>query len=258
MRHRARRRFGQNFLIDQGVIGRIIDCVRPGPGQRIIEIGPGLGALTAPLLASGADIIGLEIDRDLAGQLADRLGHPPNLSVHTGDVLETDLAALAARPDYRLAGNLPYNISTPILFHVMAQQRLPIDMHFMLQREVVDRVVARPGGRQYGRLSVMVQNLCEAWSLFEIDPASFEPRPRVTSALLRLAPRPTPIAQSAPAAFARVVKAAFAMRRKTLRNSLRGLLDEADIREAGVNPASRAEQLDLMQFDALAQQVRRN
>jgi 16S rRNA (adenine1518-N6/adenine1519-N6)-dimethyltransferase len=257
LNHRARRRFGQNFLIDQNVIGRIIDCVMPEPGQRIIEIGPGHGALTGPLLASGAHVMALEIDRDLARRLAVELGRPENLTVHTGDVLETDLAALAEQADYRLVGNLPYNISTPILFHVMAQRQLPRDMHFMLQREVVDRVVARPGGREYGRLSVMVQNLCEAWSLFEIAPDSFEPRPRVTSAMLRLAPRPAPIAQSEPDHFARVVKAAFAMRRKTLRNSLRGLLDEAQIRAAGVRPGSRAEQLDVIQFDALAMQSHR-
>jgi len=258
MKHRPRRQFGQNFLVDPAVIGRIIDCIAPGPGQRIVEIGPGRGALTGPLVASGASIVAVEIDRDLAGRLAAALQHPENLAVRTGDVLEANLAELAGDPDYRLVGNLPYNISTPILFHVLAQKWLPRDMHFMLQREVVDRVAARPGGRDYGRLSVMVQNLCETWPLFEIAAESFTPRPRVTSALLRLAPRPAPIAQSEPGDFARVVQAAFAMRRKTLRNSLRVLLDESRIRAAGIDPGARAEQLDVMQFDALAGQLQRS
>jgi 16S rRNA (adenine1518-N6/adenine1519-N6)-dimethyltransferase len=252
LKHSARRRFGQNFLTDASVIDRIAEAIQPQLQQLVIEIGPGQGALTRPLIAAGVELHALEIDRDLAAKLQERLGHPQNLVVHTCDVLETDFNSIAGDRAYRLVGNLPYNISTPILFHILGQTRLPSDMHVMLQREVVQRIVADPGGRDYGRLSVMVQNRCEAVALFDISPGSFEPRPRVNSTLLRLLPRPQPVARAAPEQLDRVVRAAFSMRRKTLRNSLDTLLDARQITAAGIDPGQRAEQLSIAQFDALA------
>jgi 16S rRNA (adenine1518-N6/adenine1519-N6)-dimethyltransferase len=255
LRHKARRRFGQNFLVDQSVIARIIQAIGPEPGQQIVEIGPGRGALTRLLVESGAEVHALEIDRDLAQWLKQAISGDDRLRIHRCDALEADLGDIAGQHPYRLVGNLPYNISTPLLFHILGQRLLPLDMHVMLQTEVVERIAAAPGGRDYGRLSVMVQNLCVAAPLFDIAPGSFEPRPRVNSTLLRLLPRPAPLASAQPECFARTVRTAFAMRRKTLRNSLRGLLDEAGIRAAGVDPATRPEQLSVAQFDALAQQM---
>lgn len=258
MKHKARKRFGQNFLTDEAIIGRIIDSIAPGPGQLIIEIGPGQGALTRPLVESGAEIHAIEIDRDLAAQLPARLGHPSNLALHEADALETDLPAISGGRNYRLTGNLPYNISTPILFHILGQTQLPLDIHIMLQREVVKRIVATPGGRDYGRLSVMVQNLCEATPLFDIPPQSFDPPPRVDSTLLRLTPRDRPLVEAPPHLLDQVVRAAFAMRRKTLRNSLARLIDEDSIRAAGIDAGLRAEQLSIAEFDALARQMARH
>ena len=255
MKHRARKRFGQNFLTDEAVISRIIDAIAPRPDDTIIEIGPGQAALTKHLVAAGCRVHALEIDRDLAAGLAGLLGHPPNLQVHLCDALEADFAAITGGDVYRLAGNLPYNISTPILFHILEQAVRPADIHVMLQREVVQRIVADPGSRVFGRLSVMVQNLCRATPLFDISPESFTPAPRVDSTLLRLQPRAQPLAEAPPLALDRVVRAAFARRRKTLRNSLSPLMDEASIRAAGIDPGLRAEQLSIEAFDRLARQL---
>lgn len=255
MKHRARKRFGQNFLTDDAVISNIAEAIAPRTEDTIIEIGPGQAALTRHLLASGCLVHAVEIDRDLAAGLPRSLGHPENLRVHQCDALEADLAGLVEHGPYRLVGNLPYNISTPLLFHILEQDVLPLDIHVMLQREVVGRIVATPGGRVYGRLSVMVQNLCESLPLFDIPPECFEPRPRVDSTLLRLLPRTKPLAQAPPGSFDRVVRVAFSRRRKTLRNSLSGLLDEAAIRAADIDPGLRAEQLDIEQFDQLARQL---
>jgi 16S rRNA (adenine1518-N6/adenine1519-N6)-dimethyltransferase len=255
LKHRARRRFGQNFLVDQAVIARIIQAIAPEPGQQIIEIGPGQGALTRLLVESGAAVHAVEIDRDLAEWLTQAIQTDGQLVIHRCDALEADLGSIAGQRPYRLVGNLPYNISTPLLFHILGQPLLPLDMHVMLQTEVVERIVAEPGGRDYGRLSVMVQNLCEAAPLFDIGPDSFEPQPRVNSTLLRLLPRPAPVARAPAESFDSIVRAAFGKRRKTLRNSLGGLLDEAGIRATGVDPTDRPEQLSVAQFDALAQQL---
>lgn len=255
MKHRARKRFGQNFLTDASVIARIVDTIRPQPGEIILEIGPGQAALTRLLVDAGARVHAIEIDRDLAGRLAAELGQPDNLEVHECDALEADLAAIAGDATYRLVGNLPYNISTPILFHILEQDPMPRDIHVMLQREVVERIVAAPGSKAFGRLSVMLQNRCHTAPLFDIPPECFDPRPRVDSTLLRLEPRTAPVASAEPATLDRVVRAAFAKRRKTLRNSLGGLLDENAIRAAGIDPGLRAEQLSIGQFDALARSL---
>ena len=253
MNRPARKRFGQNFLTDENVIHRITDTIAPQSGELLIEIGPGRAALTASLLESGADLIVVEIDRDLAGDLEQRFSSRQGIQIHTHDALQTDFGKLAQGRPYRLVGNLPYNISTPLIFHVLELSQAPVDMHFMLQKEVVQRMAATPGNKSYGRLSVMCQNLCEVSALFEVGPASFEPRPKVDSAFVRLLPRPAPLSGIHLAAdLERVVKQAFSLRRKTLRNSLATLLSKEQIQQAGVDPGQRAEQLSLEQFFALA------
>jgi len=253
MAHRARKRFGQNFLVDDSVVDRILDAVRPAPGQRIVEIGPGQAALTGPLAESGARLELVEIDRDLAAGLRLRFAGRPDVTVHEADALEFDFAALAGAGRIRLVGNLPYNISTPLIFHLLESSARVEDMHFMLQKEVVDRLAAEPGGRDWGRLSVMVRYHCEVTPLFDVPPEAFRPQPRVTSAVVRLTPRAAP-AVDVPdlARFERLVARAFSQRRKTLRNSLRGWLDESAIRAAGVDPGARPETLGLESFAALA------
>ena len=253
MKHRARKRFGQNFLRDPLVIQRILDTVNPQPGQLIVEVGPGLGALTEPLAESGAELHLLEIDRDLAAELELRYRDRPAVWVHTGDVLRMDLAEVSGGRPFRLLGNLPYNISTPLIFHVLEWSALVQDMHFMLQQEVVDRLAAAPGSKARGKLSVMCQYRCKVQALFTVPPEAFTPAPKVHSAIVRLTPhRQPPVRVDDQAAFESVVSRAFSMRRKTLRNSLRGLLDAAAIERAGVDPGARAETLDLEQFAALA------
>ena len=248
--HKARKRFGQNFLVDEAVINRIIAAIAPAPGDHIIEIGPGQEALTGPLLASGARLTVVEIDRDLAAQL--RFRHP-DLDIRQADALDVDFAELAGDAPYRLVGNLPYNISTPILFHLLAQSPPPRDMHFMLQKEVVQRMTAGPGDRAQGRLSLMCQSRAEVTHLFDVPPGAFSPQPRVESAVVRVAPRAEPlVAKALEPAFEELVRLAFGRRRKTLRNSLRDRLDAAAIEAAGVDPGARPEALGLEDFRSLA------
>jgi len=251
--HRARKRFGQNFLVDERIIERIIAAVAPQPGQLMIEIGPGQEALTAPLLASGVDLKVVEIDRDLVRGL--RLRNP-DLEVIEGDALKIDFARLAGGKPYRLLGNLPYNISTPLLFHLLAQTPPPTDMVFMLQKEVVDRMGAAPGNGIYGRLSLMCQAKAEIATLLAVPPTAFEPRPKVDSAIVRVTPRAESLVPAeCEIRFDRVVREAFSKRRKTLRNSLKPLLTAAEIEAAGVDPGLRPEQVDLPGFVALARAV---
>jgi 16S rRNA (adenine1518-N6/adenine1519-N6)-dimethyltransferase len=251
--HRARKRFGQNFLVDDAVIDRIVDAIRPAAGQRIVEIGPGQAALTRPLAASGARLDLLEIDRDLAAELARRFAGRPDVTVHEGDALAVDFAAISGGQRFRLVGNLPYNISTPLLFHLMRWTALIEDMHFMLQKEVVDRIAAEPGGKSWGRLSVMIQYHCAVTRLFDVPPEAFRPPPRVVSSVLRLTPHAAPPVRIDDfEAFERLVARAFAQRRKTLRNSLRGLVDPAAMEAAGIDPGARPETLGLAGFAALA------
>jgi 16S rRNA (adenine1518-N6/adenine1519-N6)-dimethyltransferase len=255
--HRARRRFSQNFLHDAHYIGRIVAAVDPRPGDRIVEIGPGLGALTAPLIERAGHIAAVEIDRDLAARLRSRFG-PEQLELVEGDALSLDWPALAAadaRP-LRIVGNLPYHISTPLLFALLPAASGVRDQHFMLQKEVVDRMVAEPGGRDYGRLSVMLQFRYRVMRLFVVPAGAFSPAPQVSSAIVRLVPRPLselPVADAT--VFARVVAAAFGQRRKTLRNALADVLDETSIRACGIDPGARAETLPVAAFVALAGRV---
>jgi len=253
MEHRARKRFGQHFLHDRGMIGRILDALDPKPDEVIVEIGPGLGALTRPLLERIARLHGVELDRDLATRLREEFP-ATRLTMHETDALAFDFCSLApAGKKLRVVGNLPYNISTPLLFHLLDQQRCVQDMLFMLQKEVVDRMRAAPGGKEYGRLSVMLQWRCTVEKLFDIGPGAFTPPPRVDSSVVRLVPhRSPPVTVLDTARFTALVQAAFAHRRKTLRNNLSGMVDTQGFAATGIDPGRRAETLSLAEFAALA------
>lgn len=254
--HRPRKRFGQHFLHDPGVVDRILRAIAPEPGQRFVEIGPGQGILTRPLLAVAGRLDVVELDRDLAAALSGE--NLPGLTVHGADALRFDYRDLAPPGALRVVGNLPYNISTPLLFHLLGQAEAVRDMHFMLQREVVTRMAASPGGGDYGRLSVMVQYRCRVERLFTVPPGAFRPPPRVNSAVVRLVPyREPPVDVGDETVFRRVVAAAFSQRRKTLRNALRDLASEADLEAAGVDPGERAERLPLEIFAALSRRIGR-
>ncbi|MDR0735693.1 MAG: 16S rRNA (adenine(1518)-N(6)/adenine(1519)-N(6))-dimethyltransferase RsmA [Zoogloeaceae bacterium] len=248
--HVPRKRFGQNFLVDPGVIHGIVAAIDPQPDDNLAEIGPGLGALTDPLLERLDRLHALEIDRDLIVRLKRRF-HPERLIVHTGDALAFDFGQL--EPDLRVAGNLPYNISTPLLFHLARFADRIRDMHFMLQKEVVERMVAQPGSPAYGRLSVMLQYRFHLEKLFDVPPKSFNPSPRVWSALVRLIPRPA--AERALcdiATLEKVAAAAFSQRRKMLRNTLKAQFAEDELAALGIAPDKRAEDIPLAGFIALA------
>ncbi len=251
---RARKRFGQHFLHDQQVISRIVAAIDPQPGQPLVEIGPGLGALTRDLLSRAGRLEVIEIDRDVIPELQSRVGALGELIVHEADALNVDLTALAAGRKLRICGNLPYNISTPLLFHLLEAAPCISDMHFMLQKEVVDRMAAGANDEAYGRLSVMIAVVATVEALFDVGPGAFRPPPRVHSAVVRLIPRPAPpFPLPDRARFARVVSAAFGQRRKTLRNSLKGLVDQAGFIAADVDPVRRAETLSPTEFGRLAQ-----
>jgi 16S rRNA (adenine1518-N6/adenine1519-N6)-dimethyltransferase len=251
--HRARRRFSQNFLVDRGVVAGLIDAIGPHGDDKVVEIGPGLGALTEPLLARLEALDVVEIDRDLAAALARRFP-PQRLRVHAADALAFDFCALGS--DLRVVGNLPYNISSPLLFHLADQARCLRDCHFMLQREVVDRIVAVPGSRAYGRLSVMLQYRFRVQRLLRVPPGAFRPAPAVESAFMRLVPqRPLPFAARDEKAFAEVVAKAFGQRRKTLRNALRDLIEAEQLAALGVDPGRRAETLPVDAFVRIADRV---
>jgi len=248
--HQARKRFGQNFLVSPGVIRNIVEAIAPRREDRVVEIGPGLGALTEPLLARLDHLHVVEIDRDLIARLKDRFP-PERLSIHEGDALDFDFATLGS--DLRVVGNLPYNISTPLLFHLAGYAAQVRDMHFMLQKEVVDRMVADPGTADYGRLSVMLQYRFDMERLFVVPPGAFNPAPKVDSAIVRLIPRPAAeLAARDEALLAKLVLAAFGQRRKMLRNNLREFIDEAGLSAVGIAPTARAEELAVADYVSLA------
>jgi 16S rRNA (adenine1518-N6/adenine1519-N6)-dimethyltransferase len=252
----ARKRFGQHFLHDRGVLDRIVREFDPQPDDALLEIGPGRGALTERLIGRTRTLDAVEIDRDLAAALRRSHAGAPGLELHEADALEFDLAALAQRraSKLRVIGNLPYNISTPRLFHVAAAHAHIRDLHVMLQKEVIDRIVASPGSGEYGRLTVMLAPWFEARHLFDVGPGAFTPPPRVWSAVARLRVRQEP-AFVVPHAFARTVSAAFSQRRKTLRNAVRSLMQASDIVAAGIDPGARPETLSPAQFASLAAHV---
>jgi 16S rRNA (adenine1518-N6/adenine1519-N6)-dimethyltransferase len=254
LQHRARKRFGQNFLHDRRVIERIVDAIDPRPDQAIVEIGPGQAALTRELVKRAGHVTAVEIDRDLAAWLREEFT-ADQLTLVEADALKLDWSSLAMRP-LRLVGNLPYNISSPLLFRLMECADRVIDQHFMLQKEVVDRMVAPPGSKTYGRLSVMLQVRYRMTKLFEVPRGAFNPPPKVTSSIVRMVPRAT---SELPAidfgAFGRVVAAAFNQRRKILRNALRELASEDAFVAAAVDPMARAETLAVDDFVRLTHAV---
>lgn len=256
MRHLPKKRFGQNFLRDQDIIRSCVDAIRPQPDDLMVEIGPGLGALTQPLLRTLKHLHAVELDRDIVSWMQD---HYPaeKITIHNVDALKFDFSTLVdpAKPGekVRVIGNLPYNISTPILFHLLESVTHITDMHFMLQKEVVERMVADPSTPEYGRLSVMLQYRLQMEYLFTVPPESFDPAPKVESAFVRAVPHPAlPRPAKDEALFAKIVMAAFGQRRKTLRNTLKGLLDDAGFAALNINPQFRAENLGVEQFVAIA------
>ncbi|MFM2005724.1 MAG: hypothetical protein RLZZ09_1379 [Pseudomonadota bacterium] len=255
MNHTPRKRFGQNFLRDDTVVHRIVAAVNPRAGDHLVEIGPGEGAMTAAFLKSGIPLDAVEIDRDLATVLKRRFENSPQFNLHQADALKFDFHTLTHGEKLRIVGNLPYNISTPLLFHLFAHTGMIVDMHFMLQKEVIDRLCAEAGDPDYGRLGIMAQYYCRAEKLFEVYPESFYPPPKVTSAIVRLIPHAAPPVEASPAALGKVVTTAFSQRRKTLRNALKSLFDEAELMDAEIDPAARAETLNLEQYARLAQRL---
>jgi 16S rRNA (adenine1518-N6/adenine1519-N6)-dimethyltransferase len=253
VRHLPRKRFGQHFLADEAVVEAIVDVIAPQPGEALVEIGPGLGALTAPLLARTGALTVIELDRDLAARLRQRAG----LSVIEADVLNVDFAELAARArqPLRVVGNLPYNISTPILFHLMTVAPSVRDQHFMLQKEVVERMAAAPGSKAYGRLSVMLQWRYEIEQVLEVPPSAFEPPPRVDSAVVRMRPLPAALADLADAArLGELVAVAFSQRRKLLRHTLGRWLAERG-HDGRFDVQRRAEEVPVAEYVALSREL---
>ena len=274
--HFARKRFGQNFLVDQGVIASIVDTIAPRRGERMVEIGPGLGALTQPLLERLDELHAVELDRDLIVRLQKRFGE--KLVLHAGDALDYDFGALArpalaaagaaeagpaaalptapSLPSLRIVGNLPYNISSPLLFHLMGFAEVVVDQHFMLQNEVVERMVAEPGTKDFGRLSVMLQMRYAMDKLIHVPPEAFEPAPKVDSAIVRMIPlSAAEMPEVDKRIMSEVVTAAFSQRRKMLRNTLGAYRDRIDFDALNFDLARRAEDVPVSEYIMLAQQL---
>lgn len=250
MKHIPKKRFGQNFLTDSGIISALVDAIQPLTDDKMVEIGPGLGALTQPLLKKLTHLHVVEIDRDIIQWMQGF--YPANsITIHNCDALKFDFSSIADR--IRVTGNLPYNISTPILFHLLDQVDHIIDMHFMLQKEVVERMVAAPSTSEYGRLSVMLQYRLQMEYLITVPPEAFDPPPKVESAFVRCVPHNTlPHPAKDEALLSKVVATAFSQRRKTLRNTLKGLLDDEGFTALGIDSQLRAENLSVAQFVAIA------
>lgn len=252
----AKKSLGQHFLHERGVVDKIVLALDPRPGDHVVEIGPGQGAMTLPLLDRHGALTAIEFDRDLLAPLAEAARAHGTLQLIHANVLDVDLDAVAAGTPMRLVGNLPYNLSSPILFHALDHAAAIRDMHFMLQKEVVDRMAAGPGSKVYGRLSVMLQAYCAVTALFNVGPDAFRPPPKVDSAVVRLVPRdPATIGIVDPRRFADVVRAAFGQRRKTLRNALQLVCDATQIEAAGIDPSLRAERIEVAEFVRLANQL---
>jgi 16S rRNA (adenine1518-N6/adenine1519-N6)-dimethyltransferase len=266
--HAARKRFGQNFLVSPGIIQKIVDAIAPRAGDTLVEIGPGLGAITGPLLERIDHLQVVEIDRDLIARLRQRFP-PERLTIHEGDALKFDFGSLKGAGPLMVVGNLPYNISSPLLFHLVPFAPLVYDMHFMLQKEVVDRMVADPGSKDFGRLSVMLQYHYHMERLFVVPPGAFNPAPKVDSAIVRMIPVDfstvgadslcvpgmslrEQVTAKDPALFGRVVTAAFSQRRKMLRNTLREFISETDLAALGITPTARAEDIAVADYVRLA------
>jgi 16S rRNA (adenine1518-N6/adenine1519-N6)-dimethyltransferase len=251
--HQPRKRFGQHFLHDKNIIDKIVRAISPGENDHMLEIGPGQGALTFPLLEKSGQLTAIELDRDLIPRLEQKAEELGDLRVISADILKFDLASLGTNKRWRIAGNLPYNISTPLMFHLLNSILLIEDMHFMVQKEVALRLVAKVGSRNYGRLSVMIQYYCECQYLFEVAPGCFTPPPRVDSAIIRMKTFTSPPVDTGDfQLFSKIVLAAFGQRRKTIANSLKLLISQEVFEASGVDSRMRAENLSLQDFARLA------
>lgn len=267
MSHRPRKRFGQNFLQNPGYIEAIVDAINPKPEQHLVEIGPGLGAITTGLLKAAKSLDVIELDRDLIGPLTKNCANYGDLRIHQADALQFDFNSLAPTPTLishdhvklRVVGNIPYNISTPLIFHVLSQMHCICDIHFLLQKELAERLTANPGTKAYGRLSIMVQVHCMVQHLFDIEPHAFSPIPKVESSLVRLLPysQPPYSIVNYPI-FANLVTQAFSQRRKILRNALGNLMAPEHIRNAGIDGTRRPEQLTISEFVQLSSYLAAN
>lgn len=254
MKHKARKRFGQNFLTDSTIIDRIVQSINPDKSDKLVEIGPGLGALTCPIIAITDELDVIELDRDIVPKLRLNCGLHGKLNIHNVDVLKFDFLELAdENKKLRIIGNLPYNISTPIIFHLVKYAAIIDDMHFMLQKEVVDRLAATPGSSNYSRLSVMAQYHFKVSPLFLVPPEAFDPRPKVDSAIVKLQPyeiKPVEVVNEK--AFAQLITQAFSQRRKTIRNVLKKLCNEEQLAQAGIQPEQRPQEITLQQYANLS------
>ena len=257
--HKPRKRFGQNFLIDQQVIGQIVSAINPAIEDNLIEIGPGMAAITEHLVKRCPSMTLIELDRDLIEFLKQKLSDFPNVTIINSDALKTDYSQFFTGEKLRLVGNLPYNISTPLLFHLLEARTIIKDMHFMLQREVVDRLCAAPGDKSYGRLSVMIQYHCRVNPLIPVPPSSFNPAPKVQSAVVRLTPyRETPHKAENPKLLRQLVSLCFQQRRKTLKNCLNSFAEYIDQLAVPVELTKRPEQLSVKDFVALSNHINHN
>lgn len=250
MQHKARKRFGQNFLQDQGVISQILRAVNAKPGQNIVEIGPGQGAITEGLVASGADVTAIEIDKDLIHYLNIAFINKDNFRLIDSDALKIDFSSLVKDgKKFSVVGNLPYNISTPLLFHLLSYKEHIDEMYFMLQKEVVDRMAAEPNCKAYGKLSIMCQYHCDVRKVIDVPPGCFSPAPKVDSAVVRLRLRKFPLATANnEAKLKEIVSAAFQQRRKTVSNALKNFATTEDIEACGINPKSRADNIRIEEY----------
>ncbi|WP_372964730.1 16S rRNA (adenine(1518)-N(6)/adenine(1519)-N(6))-dimethyltransferase RsmA [Marinobacter sp.] len=251
--HKARKRFGQNFLHDPGVIEKIVRSINPKPDDVLVEIGPGLGAITEELLAVNPRLQVVELDRDLIPVLRTKFFNYPDFRIHEADALSFDFSVLATDRPLRIVGNLPYNISTPLIFHLLAQSGVVQDMHFMLQKEVVQRLAAVPGDNNYGRLGIMAQYFCKVQPLFEVGPGAFRPAPKVDSAIVRLVPhKELPHPAKDLKTLQSVVRTAFNARRKTLRKALAAMVTVDQLQSLGINDGLRPENLSLADYVLIA------
>ncbi len=246
---KAKKRFGQNFLVDSFIIDKLLCAIAPSPQDHLVEIGPGMGAITIPLLPLVKQIDAVELDKDLIPILFKKANDLGNLTIHQEDILKFDLHNITQAPNsLRVVGNLPYNISTPLLFHLLDQKELIIDMHFMLQQEVAQRLAASPNSKQYGRLTIMAQYHCDVEILVSVPPHCFQPAPKVHSSFVRLTPKTPALKANSIEALDHVVKKAFAMRRKTISNALKGLISIEQLNDLGINLMLRPEQISLENY----------
>ena len=253
-RHHTKKRFGQHFLIDQQIVHAIVSNINPKPDDVIIEIGPGNGVLTKPIAQSKPNLHIVELDRDLIPTLERKFSHYPNISIHQGDALKFDYSSIGKK--LRIIGNLPYNISTPLMFHLIQFKNNIYDQHFMLQKEVANRLAASPGGKNYGRLSIMFGTYMDTYNLFDVPAKAFNPAPRVISSVVKIKPKPNnQIIIKNPAILSKIVTQAFSQRRKTLRNSLKGLISDKIMIEMGLSPSQRAEEVPILTWSKLANTI---